>query len=262
MTASARLLLMVLLLAAPLARAAAPAAATLRFVQGEVAAQAADGTRRALAVGGPVAVGERLITGPRSWADFDLADGGKLLLQPLTEFEIVELRLPPPAAASAAPPESALFRLLKGGLRTVTGLIGKRDPAHYAVRTGVATLGVRGTEYELRLCQGDCADDGEPVEDGLYLSVAAGKVALANDAGELVTAAGDHAFVRDLRTLARRLDRRPRFLERDDVAPDAARKLKRALRDRYELRMKIVRSVVRIAPRTTKRVTSSTDGTR
>lgn len=248
------LLLSALLLAsAAAADAVVPdgAAATLRFVHGSVEAVAPDGTRRALAVGAPVTAGERLVTAPQTWADFDFADGGRVLLQPLTEFAVEEFRLPPVAPAADVPRESAVFRLLKGSFRTVTGLIGRSDRSRYAVRTGVATLGVRGTEYEVRLCQGDCADDDgqTAVEDGLYLSVARGRVALSNETGELLTDAGRSAFVRDAQSAIRRLEQRPRFMERGDVTPEVAGKLKRALRTRYELRLKLTRNPLRAVPR-------------
>ena len=53
----------------------------------------------------------------------------------------------------------ALLSLVKGGLRAVTGAIAKREPESYKVKTPVATLGVRGTEYYLRICEQDCAEE-------------------------------------------------------------------------------------------------------
>jgi hypothetical protein len=52
-----------------------------------------------------------------------------------------------------------LLDLVKGGMRAVTGAIAQRRPEAYKVRTPVATLGVRGTEYYLRICEQDCADE-------------------------------------------------------------------------------------------------------
>ena len=54
--------------------------------------------------------------------------------------------------------ESAFFRLLKGGFRAVSGLIGHTRREDYAVQTPVATIGIRGTDYEVRMCSGDCGD--------------------------------------------------------------------------------------------------------
>jgi hypothetical protein len=42
-----------------------------------------------------------------------------------------------------------LMDLIEGGFRTITGLIAKNNPADYSVNTPVATIGVRGTDYEI-----------------------------------------------------------------------------------------------------------------
>jgi hypothetical protein len=53
-----------------------------------------------------------------------------------------------------------IFDLLKGGLRTVTGLIPKRDVNSARIHTPSATVGIRGTEMDMRLCKdGSCNDD-------------------------------------------------------------------------------------------------------
>ena len=58
-------------------------------------------------------------------------------------------RPPPPAPAGAS---HAFFSLLKGGFRTVSGLIGKINHEDYSVATPVATIGIRGTDYLTVLC--------------------------------------------------------------------------------------------------------------
>ena len=61
-----------------------------------------------------------------------------------------------------AAPESLLLGLLKGGLRVATGLIGKRNPAAVSFSTPTATIGIRGTEFDARLCEDDCAAEERP----------------------------------------------------------------------------------------------------
>ena len=61
--------------------------------------------------------------------------------------------------ASAPQPESAFFKLVKGGLRAVDGLIGQTTPQNYGVETPVATIGVRGTAFDVRYCGDDCIDE-------------------------------------------------------------------------------------------------------
>ncbi|MES2884276.1 MAG: hypothetical protein V4709_05700 [Pseudomonadota bacterium] len=76
--------------------------------------------------------------------------------------------VPPPAAApaplvtasqsSSSGTSRAFFRLVKGGFRSVSGVIGKLNREDYRVTTPVATIGIRGTVYSARLCQGACED--------------------------------------------------------------------------------------------------------
>ena len=54
--------------------------------------------------------------------------------------------------------DQARFTLVKGGLRALSGAIGKTDPDDYAMNTPVATIGIRGTGYDVT-CQGDCTSD-------------------------------------------------------------------------------------------------------
>ena len=100
-----------------------------------------------------------------------------------------------PAAtqAAAAPGSRAFFKLLKGGFRAVSGLIGKVDRNDYRVTTPVATIGIRGTDYLLVLCDEKCATDpvisdtvpeGAKIEGGLVVGVVSGGVAVLNNAGK------------------------------------------------------------------------------
>jgi len=109
--------------------------------------------------------------------------------------------------------------LLRGGLRTVTGAIGRNDPENVEVRTPVATLGIRGTDFEVRMCAGDCLDVDPAPRDGLYAGVNRGTVVIMNAAGEVVSTAGQFAFVANLGMLPSSLPFRPRALGQDPM-PD------------------------------------------
>ena len=72
--------------------------------------------------------------------------------------------------------------MFRGGLRTITGAIGKRNRNAYRVKTPVATIGIRGTEWTgwplgdsfLVGCQRDALEmleDEQVVEEGLYFLV-------------------------------------------------------------------------------------------
>jgi hypothetical protein len=67
-----------------------------------------------------------------------------------------------------------LVGLVKGGLRVVTGLFGKRNPSGVKFQTATATIGIRGTEFDARLCEADCAEEerAQPAPRPLILPVA------------------------------------------------------------------------------------------
>ena len=54
--------------------------------------------------------------------------------------------------------DGVALSLLKGGLRVFTGLIGKKDPSAFTVRTRTSTIGIRGTGMDIS-CEGPCVDE-------------------------------------------------------------------------------------------------------
>jgi hypothetical protein len=64
-----------------------------------------------------------------------------------------------------------MMRLVKGGLRAVTGLIGKRNPNNVRMRAGTATIGIRGTHWGV-MCVGEdtCQSGGSDAEDDAWLN--------------------------------------------------------------------------------------------
>ncbi len=142
--------------------------------------------------GAPVYVGDTLLSAEGAYAVVAFRDESRITLLPNTEFRVDEL------AFDAAEPErgSAVFRLLRGGLRAVSGLIGKRGGRGYSLRTNVATIGIRGTGFDA-VCQGSCqnpAADAGPDGDGLFAHPWDGTITL-DDIHEVAT--GDVVFVAD-----------------------------------------------------------------
>jgi len=182
------------------------AAGTATLVTGHVSAATPAGEIRDLTKGSPVYEGEVVITAGSSFVNIEFSDGGRVLLRPESRFQIERYQYagtaPTPAAgqpqAAQAQPvrqESAFFRLLKGGFRAVSGLIGHTRREDYAVQTPVATIGIRGTDYEVRLCQGDCGDITPSPKDGLYAGVQSGSIALTNAGGTTTPTAGQYVFI-------------------------------------------------------------------
>jgi hypothetical protein len=161
--------------------AAVRQAATVVMITGRGLALSADGSLRALVNGSPVFEGELVSTGPSTYLNLKFVDQSLFLLRPNTRFQIEEFSHAAPAAeplaparrtltASVTPPrtDTAFFRLLKGGFRAVTGAVGKTERERFRVATPVATIGIRGTDFETRWCATDCDDAGLHEQDGLH----------------------------------------------------------------------------------------------
>lgn len=72
-------------------------------------------------------------------------DGSRLSLKPNTEFKIAEYHF-----ESDKPKDGkAIYKLLKGGMRTISGQIGKVDKEDYQLDAVVATIGIRGTDFSV-----------------------------------------------------------------------------------------------------------------
>lgn len=171
-------------------------------VEGDLSAKGTDGTLRKLAVFGKVLVGDILFTGRDSYARVKFSDGGQISLKPASQFKIEDYHHDEQEPGK----DAAKFDLLKGGLRAVSGLIGKRgDPDSYSVKTRTATVGIRGTKFGVLFCQGDCEDmpppaDGSPLADGTHLDVVEGTVIVRNSAGTQLLNAGQFGFVGSINT--------------------------------------------------------------
>jgi len=123
-------------------QALAETAGRVTFVTGEVVAISSDGQRRVLAKSELVNRGERLETG-KGRLQIRFTDGSFVSLQPNTVFGLDNYTF-----ARAKPKEGALlFNFIRGGMRTISGTIGKINRANYTVKTPVGTIGIRGTGY-------------------------------------------------------------------------------------------------------------------
>ncbi|WDD99759.1 FecR family protein [Thalassomonas actiniarum] len=96
----------------------------------------------------PVYVQDTVSTGALSNTQIRMADGGLLSLQPHTQVAILDYQVNQKNKA-----DSVSIELLKGGLRTVTGAL-KSSSKQYKMKTPVASIGVRGTHYEVEMNKG------------------------------------------------------------------------------------------------------------
>lgn len=194
----------------------AETAGTVTHLSGTLSAKRGDGKRTLLAVGSVIQVGDVLDTSHNTYARIKFADNAEMVLRPDSRIRVEQYRFVPEDPSS----DRSLIDLLKGGLRRISGLIGKRSPPQDTIQTPVATIGIRGTHYGLLLCQSTCKDDaggggaadaaacandcgdiptltGQPLKTGLHVDVAAGEVALKNEQGLLPVLAGQFAYIKD-----------------------------------------------------------------
>jgi hypothetical protein len=127
------------------ARAESPEPAGQVIVaRGVVHALPPEGEPRALQRRSSFFSGETIRTSAASEVQLRFTDGALLSLRAESEFRIDEYRF----QGQGGEGDRSVSTLIKGGLRTITGVIGKQDPQAYQVNTSVATIGVRGTHYE------------------------------------------------------------------------------------------------------------------
>lgn len=198
-------------------------AATVALVTGSVTANGAP-----LSAGDAVYERQVIVVGPNSYANLRFADGGRILLRPNSEFAVETYRYagaaPAADAGGAVAPApapaagTAFFRLVRGGFRAISGLIGKADRQQYRVTTPAATIGIRGTDYEVQICTHDCpaatgtADAGAtqvatndlsglqlaqasgPAGGGVVVATNDGSISLRTSRGEFVVDVGQVAL--------------------------------------------------------------------
>ena len=161
---------------------------TLTHLSGAVSVQKADGKTLPGAAGTKVSAGDTVVTGAGGYVRMEMTDGGEIVLRPDSRLKVEGYKF----VADKPKEDSFVFSMLRGGLRTVTGLIGKRgDKDAYELKTQTATIGIRGTQFDLRVCAANCG----ALADGTYLAVRFGAVQATNAQGGLPVAAGQVAYV-------------------------------------------------------------------
>lgn len=126
--------------------------------RGEVIALSNGGSRE-LKQGDFVYVNDEIMTSNRSFAVLQFTDGAKVTVRPDSTM-IIEQYL-----YAGNDSDEATLNLVEGGLRVITGAMAKSNPENYKVRTPVALMGVRGTEFSIMLCGDEvCAEDQMAVD--------------------------------------------------------------------------------------------------
>ncbi len=180
--------------------ARADGAGQVVHLSGTLSAQKADGTIRILSRGSEINVGDTLTTQADSYGQLGFSDGSTMTMRPNTRMKIEGYAFDKDQPNA----DNAFFRLLKGGLRTATGLIGKRGNMNaYKIGTPVATIGIRGSTGDTLDCTQGCdgvTSTSGKAERGVYHATYTGSYVMENDSGEVIVGEARFGFVRDAKT--------------------------------------------------------------
>jgi hypothetical protein len=120
--------------------------------RGEVIAMSNGGSRE-LKQGDFIYISDEIMTTNRSFVVLQFEDGAKVTVRPDSTMIIEQY------VYNGNAGDEAELNLVSGGLRVITGAMAKSNPENYKVRTPVALMGVRGTEFSIVLCGDNVCDD-------------------------------------------------------------------------------------------------------
>lgn len=159
-----------------------PAPALVTHVKGNVRMRAADGKFRPLAIGDQIAGGETVLTGPRSFASFKLADGSTLNQQATSRLSFGRL------AAYGATGMVATELDLQDGRLEAHAAKQVAPAGGFKVVTPVAVAGLRGTDFRLNMDASGKTLKNEVLEGGVGLAAAGQEVLVASGQGSVAEA--------------------------------------------------------------------------
>ena len=135
--------LIALILAFP--GAAFAIAGKFEFVNGQVQIIDATGTQHNVSKGDVINQGDTISASANGFAQVKMEDGGFFAVRPDTQFRIDTFNFNGKEDGS----EKGVFSLIKGSLRSVTGLIGKVHRDNYKINTASSTIGIRGSGADI-----------------------------------------------------------------------------------------------------------------
>ena len=110
-------------------------------IDGEIYAEGVNG-KRLLHQGDKVVVGDRVVAGAAAEGVLKTEDAGYIAIRPGAEFTAKQF------VAEGKPTDTSKIELVKGGLRVITGWIGKVNRQGNTLSTPTAVIGIRGTDHE------------------------------------------------------------------------------------------------------------------
>ena len=152
----------------------------VEFVRGVAFAQLGAQTPRIMGAGLPLHQGDRLLTSAGASVILRLEDGTRMTLRPDSDMLIQDYRF-----KENATDNSLVMQLTRGGFRAVTGKISKNSPDAAKIVTESATISVRGTDFDARLCQAECKAESGRVPEKSRANAVQASAKLVSAQGEI-----------------------------------------------------------------------------
>lgn len=160
-------------------------AGEVEFMRGVGFAQTPGQTPRTLGKGLNLQEGDRLTTADGATAVVKLQDGTRMTVRPGSEMVLTQFKY-----KADAQDNSMVINMLRGGLRTITGLIAKSSPNAARIQTNTATIGIRGTDFDARICSADCGNEGRRIAQAAKPNVIAASAKVLSSRGEVMAVDG------------------------------------------------------------------------
>ena len=129
--------------------------------------------------------GESIVTAVGALAQLRMTDGALMSVRGDTEIKLERFSYAGEQDRNA----SFLMSVLKGGLRSITGVIGRQNRERYRIKTATVTIGVRGTDFEIVHVPLQAASPEVPA--GTYDHVFEGVTSMENRAGVMLLVSRD-----------------------------------------------------------------------
>lgn len=140
--------------------------------------------------GAQIFEGDRVVTGRGALAQIRLSDGALIALRGSSDYQIQK---------QSFNEEEDLYeqagQLFTGWMRSITGAIGKKYPNNVTQKTSVATIGIRGTVYQVIHIPPEGLPGYAGEEPGTYVLLEEGSVEMTGEGGKRLMKPGDVVFI-------------------------------------------------------------------
>lgn len=116
----------------------------VQFLNGSVQITNSAGQTRVLKKGDAIHESDSVTTAKGASAQIKMRDGGYVVIRPDSHLKFDSFVF----SGEEDGTESSFFSLIRGGIRAITGLIGRKHKEKYRITTPDTTIGIRGTDHE------------------------------------------------------------------------------------------------------------------